>query len=91
MAAYQIFLIYLGVMSVVTLITFVIDKIKAINGAWRIPEAVLLGMSFLGGAVGGYIGMFVSNHKVRKWYFHAVEIFSIALHSAITVLVYLFV
>lgn len=91
MPAYLIFIIYLGAMSFITLIAFITDKIKAVNGAWRIPEAVLLGLSFVGGAVGGYLGMFVSWHKVRKWYFHAVEIISIVIHVAIAVLIAKFV
>lgn len=91
MPAYLNFIIYLGAMSFITLIAFITDKIKAVNGAWRIPEAVLLGLSFVGGAVGGYLGMFVSWHKVRKWYFHAVEIISIVIHVAIAVLIAKFV
>ncbi|MGN0796330.1 MAG: DUF1294 domain-containing protein, partial [Christensenellales bacterium] len=47
MPAYLIFIIYLGAMSFITLIAFITDKIKAVNGAWRIPEAVLLGLSFV--------------------------------------------
>ena len=91
MAAYLIFIVYLGAMSVVTLVAFIIDKIKAVNGAWRIPEAVLLGLSFVGGAVGGYLGMYVAWHKVRKWYFPVVEIFSIVIHVVATVLIAKFV
>ena len=91
MAAYLIFIVYLGAMSVVTLVAFIIDKIKAVNGAWRIPEAVLLGLSFVGGAVGGYLGMYVAWHKVRKWYFHVVAIFSIVIHVVATVLIAKFV
>ncbi len=88
MSAYVIFLTYLGILSLITFIAFVADKIKAQNGAWRIPEAVLLGLSAIGGAVGGYLGMFIALHKVRKWYFHVAEILSIILHIAITLLLF---
>lgn len=88
MSAYVIFLIYLGILSLIAFIAFVADKIKAQNGAWRIPESVLLGLSAIGGAVGGYLAMFIAWHKVRKWYFHVAEILSIILHIAITLLLF---
>lgn len=88
MSAYLIFLIYLGILSLITFIVFVADKIKAQNGAWRIPESVLLGLSAIGGAVGGYLAMFIAWHKVRKWYFHVEEVLSLILHVAITLLLY---
>lgn len=88
MSAYLIFLIYLGILSLITFIVFVADKIKAQNGAWRIPESVLLGLSAIGGAVGGYLAMFIAWHKVRKWYFNVAEVLSLILHVAITLLLY---
>lgn len=88
MSAYLIFLIYLGILSLITFIVFVADKIKAQNGAWRIPESVLLGLSAIGGAVGGYLAMFIAWHKVRKWYFHVAEVLSLILHVEITLLLY---
>ena len=60
-------------LSLLTFIAYVIDKNKAENGDWRIPEWALLTMSFCGGAIGGYVAMFLVRHKVRKWYFHAVH------------------
>ena len=47
------------VFAAVSLITFILyglDKYKACHGLWRIPEKVLLGFSFFGGAVGGMVG-----------------------------------
>ena len=67
-------LYYFGVLSFVTLIIYVVDKVKAVRGGWRISEKTLLFCSFLGGAVGGYLAMYLARHKVRKWYFHAVNI-----------------
>lgn len=42
------------------------DKRCAEREKRRIPEGVLLGVSFLGGAVGGYLGMRYFHHKTRK-------------------------
>jgi len=76
----KIFLITIGIISLITLVLYLIDKIRAMNGDWRIPEKVLLGFSFFGGAVGGLIGMLLFRHKTRHWYFFAVNIIAIALH-----------
>ena len=62
-------LIYLALINIATLIVFVVDKIKAIKGKQRIREFVLLGMSMLGGALGGIIGMAVARHKINTYYF----------------------
>ena len=32
-------------------------------------EKTLLGMSFLGGAIGGYLAMHLTSHKTKHWYF----------------------
>ena len=42
-----------------------IDKRKAIQGKWRVKEASLFGMAFLGGSIGCILGMYVFHHKTR--------------------------
>ena len=74
-------------MSVLALLAYVVDKVKAQRGAWRIPEKVLLSLSFFGGAMGGYLAMNTVRHKTRKWYFHLVNI--LGLIWQIILLVYL--
>lgn len=69
---------YLAAVSVVTFMAYAIDKNKARRGAWRIPEKTLLGLSFFGGAAGGYFAMNTVRHKTRKWYFHAVNLIGLA-------------
>ena len=76
----KIYLIILGIISFITLVLYLLDKVRAINGGWRIPEKILLGFSFFGGAVGGLVGMLLFRHKTRHWYFFVVNIISIALH-----------
>ena len=68
------YLIYLAVMSVITFFMYVADKNKAQKGKWRISEKALLGMSFLGGAAGGYLAMHLARHKTKHWYFHVVNV-----------------
>lgn len=61
--------VYLSVINVVTFVGFCIDKRRAIQGAYRIPERTLLALSFAGGALGGLVAMRLVRHKTRKWYF----------------------
>lgn len=43
-----------------------IDKSRARRHAYRIPEAVLLGLGFFGGALGMALGMLLFHHKTRR-------------------------
>lgn len=57
---------YLLSMNALTLLLMRADKQKARRRQWRIPEAVLLGAAFLGGSLGGTLGMMIFGHKTRK-------------------------
>ena len=59
----QIALIYLVAINVVTFFLYGIDKRKAKRGKWRIPEATLLGLAFIGGSIGAWLGMRAWHHK----------------------------
>ena len=59
----------LVIMSVIAFITYGIDKRKAVRKKWRIPEATLLLLAFLGGGIGALLGMIFFHHKTRKWKF----------------------
>ncbi len=71
------------VMSLIAYLLYGADKRKAKKHKWRIPEAVLLGAGFFGGAVGALIGMRAFRHKTKHWYFWAVNLLAIALHAVI--------
>ncbi|WP_136669139.1 DUF1294 domain-containing protein [Flavobacterium sp. H122] len=62
----KIVLLYLICINILTLSLFGIDKVLAIKNKRRIPEKDLLAFSFLGGAIGGLLGMFMFNHKISK-------------------------
>lgn len=57
--------IWFVIMSVVLFFMMGADKKKAQAGAWRTPEARLFLFAFLGGAIGGCIGMKVFRHKTK--------------------------
>lgn len=88
MEPYQIFLTVILIMSVITFMAYCIDKAKAKSGGWRTPEKVLLGLSFFGGAMGGFLAMYTVRHKTKHWYFAVINAFSIALHLIILVYLY---
>ena len=66
-------MIFLAVMSALAFGAYTADKAKAKKRSWRIPEKVLLSLSFFGGAIGGYLAMYTVRHKTKKWYFHLVN------------------
>lgn len=78
---------YLVLLSLITFFTYAADKNKAKKNKWRVPEKVLLLMSFLGGAYGGYTAMLVFRHKTKAehWYFTAVNILGLLIHTALII------
>ena len=80
-----IYSIYLPIITIITLISYGFDKIKAKSKKQirRTPEALLLGLSLIGGGLGGFIGMLLFRHKTKHWYFLVVNIFAIILHAVI--------
>ena len=63
-----------GAISLIAFILYAVDKRRAIEKKWRIPEGTLIAFSLLGGAMGGYLSMYIVSHKTKKWYFHFVNI-----------------
>lgn len=49
------------------------DKRQARHGGWRVPEATLHALSFIGGSVGAYVGQSVFRHKTKKTSFRMVH------------------
>ena len=61
--------IYLFILNFITFIVFGLDKLKAKKHKWRIKVSTLLGLCFLGGSLGGLIGMYTFRHKTKKMQF----------------------
>ena len=85
-----IYLAAVFALSAAAFIAYGADKSKARRGAWRIPEKVLLGLSFYGGAAGGLCGMLLFRHKTRHWYFWAVNVLGLLWQTAAAVCICLF-
>ena len=72
-------------MSLVSFAFYGADKLKAKKGAWRVPEKVLLSLSFFGGAPGGILGMLLFRHKSKHWYFWLVNVLGLALVAGLAI------
>ena len=59
------------------------DKTQAKLGNWRIPELTLHTFALLGGFTGGWAGMIVFRHKVRKPVFWMVLIISTLIYGVV--------
>ena len=72
-------------MSLLAFVFYGADKLKAKQGAWRVPEKVLLSLSFFGGAPGGILGMLLFRHKTKHWYFRLVNFLGLALVAGLAI------
>lgn len=61
----QILTTYLVLVNAFAFLLMLTDKLKAKKGAWRIPEATLIGIAVLGGSIGAICGMYLFRHKTR--------------------------
>ena len=59
-------ILYYILINLIGLSAMVIDKIRAMERRFRIPESVLLILALLGGSLGCIAGMIIFRHKKRK-------------------------
>ena len=66
---WQVLSYYLIAVNVLAFVLMGVDKRRAKQNAWRIPEKTLFLQAIFGGALGGVAGMRLFRHKTRHWYF----------------------
>ncbi len=74
--------IFLGWMTAAGSAGFIlmgIDKARAVNRAWRIPEVTFFILAFMGGSFGILLGSSAFRHKTRKVSFMLTILLSAAL------------
>lgn len=59
----DIIVLYLIIVNALSFLLMLIDKHKAQNNLWRIPEATLMTIAGIGGSFGCYLGMKTCRHK----------------------------
>ncbi len=69
MNSFDIIILYVAAVNVVSFLMMGIDKRKAMKRAFRIPESTLFVLAIIGGSIGAIIGMHLFRHKTRHWYF----------------------
>ena len=60
---------YVTLMSVLDMILMIRDKAAAVRRRRRISENTLLIVAAFGGAIGGFLAMYLARHKTKHWYF----------------------
>lgn len=69
-----------GLMGLLSLLAYRIDKSRAITGSWRIEQVHLHGLDFWFGIVGGLLGQTLFRHKTAKRSFIIVTILLTLAH-----------
>ncbi len=59
------FLVYYAAVAAISVIITVFDKVAAKKRAWRIPEATLMFIGLIGGALPMFITMKLIRHKTK--------------------------
>lgn len=87
----QTIIIYIIAINVVAFIVFGIDKLRARQKKWRIPEATLLLLAVVGGSIGAWAGMLVWRHKtMHRKFKYGVPVILILQLAIVTWIIYKF-
>ncbi len=81
----RIFLIYYAIVAVVSVVITVHDKNAAKSGAWRVSEAMLMGIGLIGGALPMLVTMKLIRHKTKHMKFMLGLPAEIILHIAVLI------
>jgi len=80
---YHPYLLWLAAWSLTGFAFYGIDKSNARRGGWRVPEAVLHALAFIGGVAGCWLGMLVFRHKTQSTEFKLALIGATIVHGAL--------
>ena len=86
--SFDVVLSWLIAITLVTFLTYGYDKTIAGSGRMRVPEKVLLALTFAGGTVGAFVGRSLFRHKTTKASFRA-QLWLVVGFQVFLVLVYI--
>lgn len=66
---YKILIAYFVIINFVSFATYAVDKIRAVEGGWRIRIVTLLGLALVGGSLGALLAIYLLRHKINVDYF----------------------
>lgn len=84
----EIVILLVALVAIYNLVVFCVygyDKRCAIKGKWRVPESVLIGLAFLAGSAGAYLGMSVFRHKTKHTKFTVLVPLFLLVHMVLAV------
>lgn len=87
MQFYQCMIIYYIAINLIAFALYGIDKFKAKNSRWRIPERSLIALAVIGGGIGALLGMIIWHHKTRKIKFRIWVPVALFIHILLIILV----
>lgn len=90
MNLFVIITVYFVLINLLSGYLMFIDKQKAVQKAWRVPESNLLMPCLFGGFIGTFLVMKYARHKTKHWQFHATVIVSAMIWLFILPLSYLY-
>ncbi len=79
---------YVALMSILDMILMCKDKIAARQRKRRISERALLTCAAFGGALGGFLAMYLVRHKTKHWYFVFLMPTFVAVHAMLGYFIY---
>lgn len=82
--------IYLLIINAAGFLLMLVDKYKARNNLWRIPEATLMTVAAVGGSLGSLLGMYCFRHKTRQPKFTVGVPFLLIVHVILLLWLYLY-
>lgn len=82
---------YLTIINAIGFAFMLVDKRRARQNRWRIPEATLMGIAAIGGSVGSLLGMYAFRHKTRhpKFTIGIPLILALQIAAAVVIMMYL--
>lgn len=67
--------IYFLIVNTIAFVTVVLDKNKAKQSHFRVPEKYFFILSIVGGALGVYLGMQLFRHKTQhRWFIYGIPL-----------------
>ena len=80
--------VFAGMISVISVMLTVYDKVASMSKKWRIPEKVLMLFGFFGGATAMYVTMQLIRHKTKHKKFMIGLPCFIIIHIALILVMY---
>ena len=82
---------YLIIINAAGFLFMLIDKHRAQENMWRIPERTLMAVALMGGSFGTLLGMSLFRHKTKKDKFRIGIPMILSVQILLVVLIYIFI